>query len=164
MNVKIWSTWALVAGMLVCEVVGSAGSAVASPFLALKGTWAGSGVIRLDNGSTEAIRCKAYYTMKASGRELGMSIRCASPSNKIDLRAGLEHKDDNSVSGSWEERTFNANGQAFGKTSETSMRLDITGTLTGTVSVIIDGQSQQVSIFSSNAGLNGVTIRMRRSS
>lgn len=162
MDLKAWKICALVATMWTAMLAATVDPASASPFLALKGTWSGNGVIRLENGSTEAIRCKAYYTMKG-GRDLGMSIRCASPSNKIDLRAGLEHKDDNTVSGTWEERTFNATGQAFGKTSETSMRLDITGTLTGTVSVIIDGKSQQVSIFSSNAGLNGVTIRLRRS-
>ncbi len=164
MNVKGWKIWPAVCGVWAAVAVVSSVPAQASPFLALKGTWAGNGVVRLENGSTEAIRCKAYYTTKGSGRELGMSIRCASPSNKIDLRAGLEHKSDNTVSGTWEERTFNANGQAFGQTSETSMRLDITGTLTGTVSVVVDGKSQQVSIFSSNAGLNGVTIRLRRAS
>lgn len=134
-----------------------------SPFQALRGSWSGAGLIQLENGKNEAIRCKAYYTTKAAGARLGMSIRCASPSNKIDLRAGLDLLGAGKINGTWEERTFNANGTAVGQASNSSMRLQIDGTLSGTVSVVLDGKSQQVSIFSSNAGLNGVTIRLQKS-
>lgn len=133
-----------------------------SPFTALKGSWSGNGLIQLENGASEAIRCRAYYTTKSAGQRLGMSIRCASPSNKFDLRAGLDMIETGTINGTWEERTFNANGTAAGQASGTSMRLDIDGTLKGTVSVILDGRSQHVSIYSDNTGLNGVTIRFRK--
>ncbi|MEO1206596.1 MAG: hypothetical protein AAFV45_09710 [Pseudomonadota bacterium] len=134
-----------------------------SPFQALRGSWSGAGLIQLENGSNESIRCRAYYTTKSAGARLGMSVRCASPASKIDLRAGLDLSGAGQINGTWEERTFNANGTAVGRASSTSMRLQIAGTLSGTVSVILDGKSQQISIFSSNAGLNGVTIRLQKS-
>ena len=58
------------------------------PFAGLNGSWTGSGQIRLANGESEALKCKAYYTPK-DGTGLGLAIRCASASNKIDLRANL---------------------------------------------------------------------------
>ncbi|MEM1370646.1 MAG: hypothetical protein AAGG72_00300 [Pseudomonadota bacterium] len=139
-------------------------AAVGSPFAALKGSWRGAGEIQLESGTMETIRCRAYYTTKAAGRRLGMSIRCASASNRIDLRASLADQKNGLVGGTWEERTFNATGTATGVSSATSMRLKIGGALDGSVSVVINGRSQQVSIYSSNAGLNAVTIRLRRSS
>lgn len=140
------------------------GPIAASPFEALKGSWSGKGAIKLENGKSENIACRAYYTTKDAGSRLGLSIRCASPSNNINLRAKLNKASAGGISGTWEERTFNANGTVSGQSSASSMRLNISGTLTGSVSIIINGRSQQVSIFSSNAGMNGVTIRMRKTS
>ncbi|MEL7049382.1 MAG: hypothetical protein AAFO75_10555, partial [Pseudomonadota bacterium] len=148
------------------NVTANAGASLAalsrSPFKALGGSWRGKGLIKLETGKSEQIGCKAYYRVKQAGNRLGMSIICASKSNKINLKAELDAVGAGNITGTWEERTFNATGTAVGQSSETSMRLKIDGTLQGTVSVILDGKSQQVSIYSSNAGLNGVTIRLQR--
>jgi hypothetical protein len=78
--------------------------AAQSPFQSLSGSWAGAGQVRFSSGNTEALRCRAYYTPKDSGTSVGLSIRCASQSNKIELRANLNYQS-GKVTGSWEERT-----------------------------------------------------------
>ena len=73
-----------------------------NPFVSLGGSWSGSGQITLDSGKTESIRCRGYYNNKGSD-QLGLAIRCASASNKIEMRADLNYTA-GSVSGTWEER------------------------------------------------------------
>ena len=55
----------------------------------LSGTWAGGGQVRLDDGRTERVSCRAYYTPRDGGSGLGLALRCASPSYKIELRSSL---------------------------------------------------------------------------
>jgi hypothetical protein len=73
----------------------------ASPLAQLDGSWSGSGRINLTNGKSEGLKCTAYYTPKEGGAEVGVALRCASASNKVDLRAKLV-SDGSRVSGSWE--------------------------------------------------------------
>jgi hypothetical protein len=131
-----------------------------SPFAGLNGSWTGSGQIRLASGNTEALKCKAYYTPKESG--VGLAIRCASASNRIELRAVLTFQGGR-VSGSWEERTFNAAGDLSGQASGNRINLSITGGgFTGTMSVATTGSSQTVSITTDGIGLRGVNINLSR--
>lgn len=141
----------------------SAGSASAAenPFPSLVGAWSGSGVATLDSGKTENMRCKGYYT--GNGAEgLGVAIRCANASSNIDLRANLTYAN-GSVSGSWEERTYNAAGNVAGKASANKVNLSITGGgLTASMAVSINGSSHQVSISTQGTGLKGVNISLTR--
>ena len=56
---------------------------------------------------------RAFYTTKDDGAGLGLAIRCASTSNKIELRATLIYSG-GKISGKWEERQFNAGGSVTG--------------------------------------------------
>jgi hypothetical protein len=62
--------------------------------------------ITLDSGKTEH-PVPRYYNNKGSD-QLGLAIRCQRL-NKIEMRADLNYAA-GSVSGTWEERTFNATG------------------------------------------------------
>jgi len=42
-----------------------------------------------------------------------LSLRCASPSNRIELRASLVSRGDR-LTGTWEERSYNASGNVSG--------------------------------------------------
>ncbi len=130
-------------------------------FASLHGSWSGGGTVRLDTGHTEKIRCRAYYKAKSGGSKIGMSIRCASKDNKFELRAHLNDSD-GSVSGSWEERTFNAAGQVSGRASARSLKLRISGALQGRVSISTKGRKQWVSISTGGPGLKSLTISLRR--
>ena len=87
-----------------------------APFAELSGAWTGAGQIRLEGGKTERVTCKAYYTPKDAGAAIGIALRCASTSYSIDLRSNLESVNGR-VTGSWEERMFNATGNVTGRAS-----------------------------------------------
>lgn len=132
-----------------------------TPFEMLAGTWVGSGQIRLDNGRAEALKCRAFYTQRDDGG-LGIALRCASASNKIELRATL-NQDRGSIDGSWEERTFNAAGTVKGKMTPSRINLSITGgSFSGSMNVAILGERHSVSIETNGIGLKGVSINLSR--
>lgn len=137
--------------------------AAAGPFAGYNGSWTGSGHIRLDDGKTESLKCKAYYTPKDDGDAIGLALRCASASNKIELRAQLA-ADGSRVSGSWEERTFNASGSVSGEASSTHIKLAINGGgFTGSMSVTTSGANQSISVTTQGGmALRGISISMRR--
>jgi hypothetical protein len=133
------------------------------PFAELGGTWKGAGQARFADGTSERLRCRAYYTPKAGGNQLGLALRCASTSTKIEIRASL-FNNQGRVTGSWEERTFNASGRATGRASGGSFNLAIAGGgLTGTMSVSSSGSKQTVSITTSGGGsLRSVSMSLSR--
>jgi hypothetical protein len=53
----------------------------------LNGSWSGSGRIVYTDGSSEGIRCNAFYT--GGGRDLSMAIQCKSDRNPIHIRSKL---------------------------------------------------------------------------
>src|SRR5688572_4449506 len=105
------SAWRPVAGAVLASVVlAASGSAQGvSAFAGLGGSWSGSGHIRLENGQREAIRCSANYVSRSGGAALGLSLRCASASGRVELRASLEARG-NRVTGTWEERSYGVSG------------------------------------------------------
>jgi len=133
-----------------------------SAFSQLAGTWSGSGQIRLEGGRTEALRCRASYTDHNDGASLGISLRCASASNKVDLHAQLKAAGTR-VSGAWEERQFNAAGSAAGTASGNQIILAISGGgLEGSMHVTTNGSRQSVSIETQNVALKGIQIALAR--
>jgi hypothetical protein len=118
--------------------------------------------MRLEGGRTEALKCKAYYADKSGGTALGISLRCASSGGKVELRANLT-SNGNRVSGSWEERQFNASGSASGTAGGNNISLAINGGgLTGSMSVTTNGSRQSVSITTQNVSLKGLSIALAR--
>lgn len=138
----------------------SAPAQAASPFAALSGSWSGSGQFRLDNGRSESIRCSANYAPRG-GAAMGLSLRCASPSNRVELRASLTSTGSR-VSGTWEERSYNASGSVSGTASGGSLRLSISGSLSGFMVVTTTGGSQSISVRTDSSGLKGVNVSLRR--
>lgn len=129
-------------------------------FIGLSGSWSGAGQILLENGDKEALKCKAYYTDK--GEDLGLALRCASTSYKIDLRAQLTAQG-NAVTGSWEERQFNAAGNATGQATGNKINLSVVGGgMTATMAVTTTGTSQAVAITTTGTNMKGVNITLAR--
>ncbi|MFY0611258.1 MAG: hypothetical protein JXQ99_07025 [Hyphomicrobiaceae bacterium] len=139
-------------------------AAVAKPsgiFQKLSGTWRGSGRITLAGGNSQKINCRAYYNVKDSGSGLGFAIRCASPDNKIELRARIQDSNGR-LSGTWEERTFNATGQVSGSVSRSLVNLKINGAVSGSVRISYSNSRQKVSISTATESLRGIAINLRR--
>jgi hypothetical protein len=149
---------------LATLAVAAAGVAVAAPdasFDGLLGAWSGSGQVRYQSGDTEGIRCTAYYT--GGGPKLGLAIRCKSASNDIEIRGALTHQGEK-VSGTWEERTFNASGQASGRMAAGRMNLSIEGGgFSGTMSVSYSGTRQTVAITTQGIPMKSVNVTLTKS-
>ena len=156
------SVLALIAAAPLFAFVSSAARAE-NPFATLNGTWSGAGQIKLEGGSSESLKCRAYYNAKDDGNGLGLAIRCASASNKIELRANLTYAG-GKISGDWEERQFNAGGSVTGQASGSRISLAITGGgVNGSLTVALNGASHSVSIQTTGIGLRAVNINLSRS-
>jgi len=135
-------------------------AAAASPFDRLGGSWSGSGSASFEGGKSEKLRCNGYYRNQG-GSKLGLAIRCASPSTKIEVRGNLSYAGGN-VSGSWEERTFNAGGTASGTGSDAGVNLHFSGSASGSMRVSVSGSRQSVTITFDGIALKKVSVAMSR--
>lgn len=133
-------------------------ASAAKVFSSLAGSWSGSGTLRLANGKREKLRCTAYYTKKGSNG-LGLAIRCASPASQINMR-GVLRGGGSAVTGTWEERTFNAGGSVSGTATNSSLRLSIRGSVSGSLSISVSGKRNSVTMSTANAG--SVSLRFSR--
>jgi len=137
-----------------------ASQAAPSPFDVLLGSWGGSGQITMSDGRKERLKCNAYYT--GGGSQLGMAIRCQSESSNVEIRSKLSQSGGR-ITGTWEERTFNAQGNASGQAANGRMTLAISGAVTGSMLVSYGASRQSVSISTQNIALKSVSIDLTRS-
>jgi hypothetical protein len=136
-------------------------SATADPGLdALAGSWRGSGTLSFESGENESISCNGYYK---GGSNLSVVIRCKGPSSNFELRSKLDAIGDK-VPGSWEERTYNATGDAQGTASPGKLNGAFSGSLKGSLEMSFTSatQSVSVSVDTKGAGIKGVRVSLNR--
>lgn len=126
----------------------------------LAGAWHGGGTMSFESGKTEDISCNGYY--KGAGN-LSVVIRCKGTSSNFELRSKL-HSNGDKVSGSWEERTYNATGDASGTASAGKLNVQFSGSLTGSLEMSFSSSSQSlsVSVDTKGAGIKGVRVSLNR--
>ncbi|MDZ4791071.1 MAG: hypothetical protein SGJ17_07675 [Hyphomicrobiales bacterium] len=129
-------------------------------FKQLNGSWRGSGAVRLQGGN-ERISCRGYYNVKSGGSGLSIAIRCAAPSYRIEMRSNVTDSGGR-LSGNWEERTFNAEGALSGSVTGSSVNLSISGVITGSMSISVNGSSHQVNLSASGPRFKGMSLSMSR--
>ena len=127
----------------------------------LAGNWSGGGQIRLQDGRSERISCRAFYTPRDGGSSMGLALRCASTSYKIEFRSSIQ-LNGSRVSGTWEERSFNAGGSVSGSASNGALDMAFSGTLSGSMSVSYGPSSQRVSINTGGGGVSSVSLSLSR--
>jgi hypothetical protein len=148
--------------VLGIALLGAWGSAqAASAFAGLGGSWSGTGHLKLENGQREAIRCSANYVTRSGGNAMGLSLRCASASGRVELRASLEARGGR-VTGTWEERSYGVNGGISGVANGGNLRLVFSGSLSGAMLVTTNGNSQSISVRTDTSALQGVNVSLRR--
>ena len=151
---------ALASGAAFGMILVSASPASAGVLDGLDGSWAGGGSVTFDGGAKEKLRCNGYY--KSGGEDLSMAIKCASASGaKIELRGTMKNAG-GKVSGDWEERTYNAGGAITGSAGDGSLKVGISGTISGTMSVSFSKSSQTVAIATTGSTLRNVNISFNR--
>ncbi len=143
----------------IAAVAGVPAMAAQSPFDSLLGSWSGSGTYTLTDGKRIAVRCNGYYT--GGGSALGMVVRCIGKDSKIEMRGKLSYAS-GKLKGSWEERTYNAVGQASGSASPGRISLNISGVIDGHMSVSFSKNRQSVSINVKGVALKSVNVNMSR--
>jgi hypothetical protein len=139
----------------------STNSAAAADSLdVLAGSWRGDGTMSFESGKTENISCHGYY--KGTG-DLSAVIRCKGISSNFELRSKFKSTGDK-VSGSWEERTYNATGDAAGTASAGKLNVKFSGSLTGGLDMNFSQSSQSVSVSvdTKGAGIKGVRVSLNR--
>ena len=133
----------------------------ATPFAQLAGSWHGGGQVKYNDGSNERLSCRGSYSQKSGGSELTLTIRCQSPSNKIDMKSDIS-SEGGRLSGHWSERNFGLEGDVDGSAgSQQVHRADI-----GSASRIDDSFSERrthnVSISTNGPGFKTVSIAFSR--
>ena len=113
-----------------------------------------------ESGKTESISCNGYY--KGAGN-FSVVIRCKGTTSDFELRSKLESNGEK-VSGSWEERTYNAAGDASGTASAGKLNVQFSGSLTGSLEMSFSSSSQSVtvSVETKGAGIKGVQVSLNR--
>lgn len=158
LSLRVLATVALMSVLTLAQSYGS--KADPSPFDTLLGSWRGSGQIELDQGRKERLKCNAYYT--GGDSQLRMAILCQSESSNVQIRSNLSLSGGR-ITGSWEERTYNVQGNASGQASGGKISLEISGGVTGTMSVAYTPSRQSVSISTQGVALKSVKINLTRS-
>ena len=150
-----------VGSVLLTLAVFCAGSARAATLLdRLMGSWSGSGQIRYDDGQSEGVRCSAYYT--GGNERLRLAIRCRSDSTEVEIR-GLLTRQGEKLAGTWEERTFNASGEASGQVAGDRMSLSIAGGgFSGSMTVAYAGSRQVVTISTQGIRMRSVNVTLAK--
>jgi len=153
---------AAAAAVLLAQLAGamSADAADSAVISTLLGNWGGSGRVQYTDGSSESIRCTAYYT--GGGSELNMAIQCQSQTQPIHVRSRLK-VDGARATGDWEERTYNVNGSATGRTTGDSLSLELKGGgFSGNMAVSFSKSQHSVNITTQGIGMSRASISLNR--
>jgi hypothetical protein len=148
--------------LAVVLLLPSAAFAQTGGFVALSGSWSGSGSVTLASGATERIRCRATYEVTPSGNTFQQSLRCASDSYNFDLRSSVVRSGD-TVSGTWSETSRNVTGGISGRVSGSQIQAMIQGpAFSASLSLATQGDRQTVNIRSQGTEVSAVSIVLRR--
>ena len=94
----------------------------------LEGSWSGGGSVSFASGSREQARCRAHYS-RASKNSYRLNATCATASGKAAQTATVHKVGENKYSGNFHNPDYD---------------------ITGTISVIVNGNSQSVRLTSSS--------------
>jgi len=141
----------------------SAPAALTGPLADLPGRWTGQGRLGFKDGKIETVTCRATYFAADDAAELKQTIRCASPSGKIELKSTLVEKD-GELTGAWSEAMYNLEGQLTGKVTPRGLVVVVKGLdLDANMDVIVKDNRQIVEIQFHNTSLVGMTLILNRS-
>jgi hypothetical protein len=133
------------------------------PFFGLSGSWSGSGTVTMTNGTAERIRCRATYSVNASGRAVQQRLRCASASYQLEISSNVM-SEGGALSGSWSEATRGISGNVSGRANGSEIVVNVAG---GGFAAHLDmhthGDKQSVTIRpQGDADIAAVSIALRK--
>jgi hypothetical protein len=117
----------------------------------MAGNWSGGGIVTLDDGSTERLRCRATYAVGAGGTGLNQTLTCASDSYKFNLTSNVV-SEGGALSGTWSESSRNINGTIEGRGSNGHFQVVASSPgFTASLTLTTQGNRQSVVIKSESA-------------
>lgn len=132
------------------------------PFENLGGSWSGNGTIRMSTGASERIRCRATYAVPEGGNSMQQDLRCASDSYRFDLRSDVTSQG-GAISGRFLETSRNVGGALSGRAGAGTIQARAEGPgFSANLSVSTKGNQQSVTIISPGAGVQEISITMRK--
>jgi len=132
-------------------------------FAGLGGNWSGTGTIFVADGGSEAIRCRATYTVGTDNMTLKQNLSCASDSYKFELTTDIKSNGGN-VTGYWDEATRNIHGTLDGSGSNGQFNVLVSANgFAAELSLVVSGGKQTISMSSKNTDLRGLKISMSKS-
>jgi len=155
--------WLLLAAiaLLAASGSGTASYAQSGPFTGMAGSWSGGGLVTLDDGSTERIRCRANYAVGAGGNGLNQDLVCASDSYKFNLRSNVM-AEGGSLSGTWSESSRGINGTLEGHGGNGSFQvLASAAGFNANISLTTRGNRQSV-VIRPESQFRGASITLSR--
>jgi hypothetical protein len=133
-----------------------------TPLSALHGAWAGTGTINMANGASERIRCRAAYAVASGGRRMQQNLTCASDSYKFVLASDIAFEG-GALTGNWSESSRNVGGGLTGTARGNQIVAKADGGLfSANISLVTQGDKQQVAITSQGGDITGVTITLSK--
>jgi hypothetical protein len=128
----------------------------------MAGVWSGGGVVTLDDGSTERIRCRATYAVGGGGTGLNQSLTCASDSYRFNLASNVV-ANGGSLSGTWSESSRGVTGSLEGRGSNGNFQVIASAPgFTANISLMTRGNKQSV-VIRSESQFRGASITLSRS-
>lgn len=130
------------------------------PFAYLAGSWSGAGIVKMTEGGSERIKCKALYEVPG-GSTVTIRLTCASDTYKIELSGTLQERD-GAITGSWSEATRKVEGSLSGRISGNQITLSTSGIIAGTLTLTTSGNRQTALLQPQGAKVRSVSITMTR--
>ena len=147
----IFAAVAFFLAFLLVSIAGTVSYAESGAFAGMAGNWSGGGTITLDDGSTERVRCRATYAVRADGNAINQTLTCASDSFKFNLASNVIAQG-TALSGTWSESIRNASGNLEGRGGGGSFQVIASGPgFTANISLTTRGNKQSVVIRSEGA-------------
>jgi len=139
-------------------------SSLAAPrggFADLAGSWSGSG--RVDSaGGSEAVRCRAQYSVADGGASVEQHLVCASASYQFNIQCRAADAGGR-VSGDWSETTRNVSGTLTGALDGGRLQAVVNSAVfSAGLSLTTRGNTQEVVITPRDNDIRQVSIRLRR--
>jgi hypothetical protein len=127
---------------------GGAAPQAGNLFEQLSGEWKGGGTVTPAKGDPMKVACKATY--KVTGSNLTQNLRCAGTDYRIDATLNLTDKS-GKVRGSWNEKTYDANGGVTGTAKDDTIHARISGDkFSGRMSINVADGGLEINIIQLN--------------
>jgi len=138
----------LAAAAILAPAHGYADTGHGGPFLGLSGQWSGTGTITMADGSTLRLRCKSTNAVKANGKAIQQSLRCADDRFGLDITSNVASAG-GMLSGTWAEKSHGMWGNISGRASGSAILAGVAGTgFAASMSVRTKGDREAVAMRS----------------